>query len=103
MISKYNKLIVGIATGLIIPFIAYALVLMIYDFLDKYNILNSDGMAPNFRERTIGLIAIVLNAIPLQFFNKKNWLDAMRGIVFPTLAYVALWMYLYGYELLNFK
>ncbi|MEO6190514.1 MAG: hypothetical protein ABIO44_09350, partial [Saprospiraceae bacterium] len=77
--------------------------LMIYDFLDKYNILNADGMAPNFRERTIGLIAIVFNAIPLQFFNKKNWLEAMRGIVFPTLGYVALWMYLYGYELLNFK
>jgi hypothetical protein len=57
---------------------------------------------PNFRERTIGLIALILNVIPMQIFNKRNWQEAMRGIVFPTLAYVILWMYLYGYDLLKY-
>jgi len=39
--------------------------------------------------------------LPLQYFYKKYWDNAMRGIVFPTLIFVGLWMYLYGFELLN--
>ncbi len=101
MFSKYNHIITGIFAGIIVPFVSYAILLMIYDQLDQYEILNSTGMAPNFRERTIGLIAIVLNLIPLHLFNRRNWQEAMRGVVFPTLAYVGIWMYLYGMELLN--
>ncbi|MEP7197296.1 MAG: hypothetical protein ABI851_12315 [Saprospiraceae bacterium] len=100
--SKYDHILTGIFCGLVIPFVGYAILLTIYDYLDDKEILNSAGMAANFRERTIGLIAIVLNVLPLQYFNKINWLNAMRGIVFPTLLLVGLWMYLYGYELLNF-
>jgi len=98
----YNKVYIGILVGLILPFVGYAILLMIYDFLDDQDIISSLGMSPNFRERTIGLIALILNVIPMQIFNKRNWQEAMRGIVFPTLAYVILWMYLYGYDLLKF-
>ncbi|MBK6352686.1 MAG: hypothetical protein KA251_09535 [Saprospiraceae bacterium] len=98
----YNKVYVGILAGLILPFVGYAILLMIYDFLDNQDIISSIGMSPNFRERTIGLIALILNAIPMQIFSRRYWQDAMRGVVFPTLAYVIIWMYLYGFELLKF-
>jgi hypothetical protein len=101
-LSKYNHVLTGITTGILVPFIMYAIVLSIYDILDEKEILNADGMMINFRERTIALIAIVSNLIPLHFFNRNNWHNAMRGIVFPTLVLVGIWMYLYGYELLNF-
>lgn len=99
--SAYNKLWVGIVAGLCVPFAAYGILLMIYDKLDYYEIFNPGGLALNFRERTIALIAIICNIIPLQIFNKRNFLDAMRGIVFPTLIYVVLWMYYYGMELIR--
>ncbi|NOT38323.1 MAG: hypothetical protein HOP11_13200 [Saprospiraceae bacterium] len=100
-LSKYNHIATGIVVGIAVPFVMYAILLSVYDFLDSHDILNGQGFAANFRERTIGLLAIVSNLIPLHFFNRKNWQDAMRGIVFPTLLYVGLWMYLYGMELLN--
>ncbi|MBK6546172.1 MAG: hypothetical protein IPO78_06165 [Saprospiraceae bacterium] len=99
--SPYNKVWFGILIGLCVPFASYGIILMIYDKLDYYEIFNSSGMAQNFRERTIALLAIICNVIPLQIFNKKQMLDAMRGIVFPTLVYVALWMYFYGFDLLG--
>lgn len=100
-LHPYNKLITGILTGLCVPFASYGILLMIYDKLDYYDIFNPVGLAPNFRERSIALFAIICNIIPLQLFNRKNFLDAMRGIVFPTLLYVVLWMYFYGMDLLR--
>ena len=83
------------------PFASYGILLVIYDQLDQWGIFNPAGMTGNFRERTIALIAIICNVIPLQIFNRKLFLDAMRGIVFPTLIYVVLWMYFSGFDLLQ--
>lgn len=99
--TTYNKIWFGILIGLCVPFASYGILLMIYDQMDYYEIFNPVGMAANFRERTIALLAIICNVIPLQLFNKKYMFHAMRGIVFPTLFYVILWMYYYGVELLR--
>jgi amino acid permease len=98
---QYDKLWIGILAGLCVPFAAYGILLMIYDKMDYYEIFNPVGMAPGFRERTIALLAIICNIIPLQIFNKRNLLESMRGIIFPTLFYVVLWMYYYGMDLLR--
>lgn len=99
--SKYNSVLTGIIVGLVLPFVGYAILLLIYDQIDTWILKNSEGIQGDFRERTIGLIAIILNVLPLQYFYKKYWDNAMRGIVFPTLIFVGLWMYMYGFELLN--
>lgn len=98
---QYDKLIYGILIAIIVPIISYGIFLFLYEQLDNFNILNGDGMAPNFRERTIGLLAIISNVVPMHFANKKHYTDLMRGIVFPTLIYVAIWMYQYGFELIG--
>lgn len=97
----YNKLWIGIAIGLLVPFTAYGILLMIYDQLDAFGILNPTGMSLTFRERTIALIAIIANILPVQLLNRRHMLDAMRGVVFPTLVYVIAWMYYYGMDLLG--
>ncbi len=100
-IQAYNKTYVGILIGLVVPFTSYGLLLYLYDMMDAAGIFNPVGLTSGFRERTIALIALVCNVIPMQLFNRRHYLDAMRGIVFPTLAYVALWMYYYGFDLLK--
>ena len=100
-ILKYDKILYGLLLGIVIPVIAYAILLMIYDQLDAWDILSGTGLAPNFRERTIGLMAILANAIPMQMANNRYLTNAMRGIIFPTLFYVCLWMYNYGFELIG--
>jgi len=99
--KNYDTVFIGILIGLCVPFASYGILLVIYDQLDHWGILNPLGMTSNFRERTIALIAIICNVIPLQLFNRHLFLDAMRGIVFPTLIYVVLWMYFYGFDLLQ--
>lgn len=97
----FDKMIYGIVLGICIPFACYGILLMVYDQLDKMNIFNNSNLSSNYRERTIAIIAIIGNAICMQILNRKNALQAMRGLVFPTLAYVILWMWLYGKDLLG--
>ena len=98
----WNKIWIGILTGFLVPITCYGILLVIYERLDIAGVINSEGMQTNFRERTIALISIIANIIPIQYFNKNGWIDAMRGIVFPTFFFVVLWMYYYGKDLLNF-
>ncbi len=97
--NKYDRVITGILIGICVPFASYGILLVIYDQLDHWGVFNPLGMSSNFRERTIALLALICNIIPLHLFNKYFFLNAMRGIVFPTLIYVILWMYFYGLDL----
>lgn len=100
-IYKYNKTWIGIITGILVPFTAYGILLSLYDQLDQWEVFNPVGLTATFRERTVALFALVCNVIPMQIFAKRHMLFAMRGLVFPTLIYVALWMYYYGLDLLG--
>ncbi|MBK8955430.1 MAG: hypothetical protein IPM34_07740 [Saprospiraceae bacterium] len=100
-IYKYNKIWLGLVVGFLVPFTAYGILLSLYDQLDHWEIFNPVGLSPTFRERTVALLALVCNVIPMQFFNKRYMLFAMRGLIFPTLIYVALWMYYFGLDLLG--
>jgi amino acid permease len=86
---------------LCVPFASYGILLVIYDKMDYFELFSPVGLAANFRERTIALLAIICNVIPVQIFNRRNMFEAMRGMVFPTLLYVSLWMYFYGLELIS--
>jgi len=94
-----NALWVGLLAGFLIPFVAYAVILLIMDGLQVVGIVDPDGMAIHFRTRTSALIAICLNIIPMNFYRKKYFIDSMRGIIFPTLIYAGLWVYFFLPEL----
>ena len=49
--------------------------------------------------RTIGLLAICTNLIPFEICRRKRYDDTMRGHCFPTLIYVAFWVYKHFYML----
>lgn len=99
--NKINTVVAGIIIGILVPFMAYGILLSLYDQLDNAGIFNPVGLSPGFRERTIALFALICNVIPLHYLNKRYMLDAMRGIVFPTFVYVILWMYYYGMDLIQ--
>jgi len=97
----YDKLWIGVLVGTIVPFVLYALLLSISDALANSEMGSANGLAYGLRTRTLALIALLSNVIPMQIFYKKHWDDAMRGMVFPTLIYSGIWFYLFGYELLG--
>jgi len=96
-----NHVVAGIIVGLVIPFVGYALLLLLFEQLENVGIVNPEGMAPDFRTRTCALVAIVLNVFPMNFYRKKYFSESMRGVVFPTIVYVILWLYLFGPNLFS--
>lgn len=91
---------VGLILGAVIPFVGYALILEIYDQLANNGIISDIGLSENFRLRTIALLSICLNLIPFIIFKRKWFYDTMRGIVFPTVFYVAIWFIYFGQALI---
>lgn len=88
-----DKIIIGLILGFLIPVVGYAILLEIYDLMSNGGIISDQGFSQTFRERTIALLAICFNLIPFTFFNKKRMQNGMRGLVFPTVLFVIVWLF----------
>ncbi len=95
-----NVLWFGLVVGLVMPFVGYALLLMMYDGLESAGLLSGQGFSENFRQRTLGIIAICLNLIALNFFQKRRLTHSMRGVVIATFIYAMVWFIYFGAKLL---
>ncbi|MBK7872874.1 MAG: hypothetical protein IPJ74_20480 [Saprospiraceae bacterium] len=91
-----NKLWIGLLIGLLVPFVGYALLLTIYDQFDAMGWTSSIGFSANFRVRTLGVIAICLNLIPLNLFQRRRFGEAVRGIAVMTVIYAIAWVIYFG-------
>ena len=100
MLFNRNALWFGLVIGLFLPIAGYGILLVIYDWMDAAGLLSSSGFAPNFRDRTLGIVAICLNIIPLNAFQRKRFTQSMRGLVISTFIYVAIWFIYFGSKLL---
>ena len=52
----------------------------------------SKAMSTMFRERTLSICAIALNALFMKRYDKWRYTETMRGIVLPTFVYVIVWI-----------
>ncbi len=95
-----DKIVLGLILGFILPVVGYALLLEIYDQLSSSGIISDEGFSRTFRERTIALLAICFNLIPFTFFNRKRMQNGMRGLVFPTVLFVIIWLYYFRESIL---
>lgn len=95
-----NSTIVGILLGLVIPFVGYAIFLSIFDGIEEMGAIKMGATSSSFRFRTSAILGITLNLIPFNIFNKRRWNQSMRGIVFPTFAYVIAWLFYFGKDLI---
>lgn len=98
---KNDKVWIGLIAGLLIPFVGYAILLMILEQLAASEALADRSLNFDFRTRTLGLLALALNLIPLRFFRNRRANQAIRGLVLATMAYGLVWVYFFGQQLLN--
>ena len=95
-----NTIPIGLLIGAVTPVIGFMFFEGIFDALEYFGMIEeATPSALPKRERTIALLAICTNLLPFNFCKKRKWDNAMRGIVFPTLVYVAGWIYTY-YDIL---
>lgn len=88
-----GNFIQGLLMGFVIPPLAYLAFTGIYLALENAGLASTEGFSPFFRERTTSIVAIGLNALLLNYFNKKNKTESVRGVVLPTFIFMAIWIY----------
>ncbi len=93
---KYDKELTGVLVGAAFPLIWYFLLLQLFTGMEAMEWIPAQDPLSDFRQRTSALVAICLNIVPLQIFKVQYMDRAMRGIVFPTVILVGLWLYLFG-------
>ncbi len=101
MQKRYNNLWLGAIIGLIVPFVGYAILMMILEQLGSVNSLAEKGLNFDFRTRTMGLLAIAMNIIPMQIFKKDRANEGIRGLVITTMIYAVIWVYYFGLAFLS--
>jgi len=95
---QHDKFWIGGLIGLAIPFVGYAIILIILEQLSGVDSLSSLNF--DFRTRTVGLLAIALNIIPIRFFTKKRANEGVRGVVVISMIYAAAWLFQFGSKFL---
>jgi amino acid permease len=96
-----NQIWVGTLAGLLIPFVGYAVLLMITEKLDlwlpEYTADGESVIAP----RTLYLLAICCNLLPFHFFNSRRQVKGMRGVIFATIAFGIVWLVYFGKNMME--
>lgn len=90
-----NKIWAGAVLGIILPVTGFGILYSLFQFLDRADAISDIGLSEDFRLRTIGIVAIALNAILLNRFQKRRATQTMRGIVIVTFFWVMLWLYFF--------
>ena len=96
MVSKYDKILVGLMTALAVAFVAYGLLLQAEDWLSS-----AYPSFTTFNDRSIALMAICLNVIPMNYFQRKYQNKSLRGLVIGTMGLAVAWFVVYGQDILN--
>ena len=94
--DRRNKILTGLIPGILLPITLFALLWSIFSLLEKQGAASGDGLSHNFRERTLAIVAIAINALLIQIFRKRRWENAMRGIVIATGLLAIAWLIRFG-------
>jgi len=96
-----DSIITGILLGILTPLLAWFIVKFGFDLLGNLNTRSDFGATPTWRPRTLALIALCFNLVPFQIAKVKRLDNTLRGIVFPTIIYVAIWFLYFKGEFLG--
>lgn len=98
-IQHQDRLWIGLLIGAMVPFIGLGLLLTFYEWLENAGLASPIGLSNQFRLRTLSILALALNLIPFTIYNRRFYIHTMRGIIFPTLIYVGIWVWYFHGEL----
>ncbi|HMX41745.1 MAG TPA: hypothetical protein PK971_16370 [Saprospiraceae bacterium] len=94
-----NEIWVGVLFGLLLPLCSFVLLYELFGLLEARGAASGAGLSSNFRERTLAIVAIALNIIPMNLYRKRRWDLSMRGIVIATSLLALVWVLRYAVAL----
>jgi len=92
----------GFLLALLFPVVMYGVLLALYDALEGWFLASDLGFAEDFRTRTLMLVAICCNLILFHLYQRWGRDNTMRGMVLPTILFVAYWFVKYGRHMVGF-
>ena len=95
MTPRNDHFWIGLLVAIVVPFIAYALLLQLTDYFAA-----GAGRTINFTERTMALIAICVNLLPMNVFRRTYRNKSLRGLVTGTVGLGLVWFFYFGRALL---
>jgi Co/Zn/Cd efflux system component len=96
-----NSILAGLVIAILLPVAGFALLYFGYNQLEAAGIVSERGFSNMFRERTTSIIAICLNLLPLNQFQKRRATQSMRGVVLATTLFVIIWVIYFGRYILS--
>lgn len=100
MDTNRDKLLIGLVIGLVVPFVGYAIIAMILDAIQTSESMIDSRLNFDFQTRTLSLLALALNLLPMRYFMNNYANKALRGLVLATMVYGGVWLYYFGMQLL---
>jgi hypothetical protein len=94
-----NELWVGLFIGILLPLAGFTILYQLFGLLEARGAASGAGFSPNFRERTLAIVAIAFNILPMNVYQKRRWDKAMRGIVMATAALALFWLFRFGLKM----
>lgn len=98
---KNNSLVAGLIVGILLPIVSFAVMYGLFEWIESLGAGKDNTLfSKDFRQRTLGIVAIGLNAFPMNIAFKKKQTQTMRGIVIPTFVFVVVWLLYFGKSVL---
>jgi hypothetical protein len=97
---KKNNLYIGLGIGILLPIVGYAILLTIFEQLDALHWTSQQGLSFKFRTRTLAMIAICVNLIPVQIYQRLRANEIVRGLSITTVAMAMIWLFTFGKDIL---
>jgi hypothetical protein len=94
-----DSVVSGILLGIIFPLVGYGILWLFFYALLYGGVLPEEYIHSMRAGRTIMVLAICCNIIPLQVFKRRRQDNSIRGIAFPTILFVIVWFIVYGSQL----
>lgn len=95
-----NLLWIGLLLGILFPALTYILLLQLFSMLETKGAASGAGFSADFRERTLGIVALASNLFLLNLYRRRRWDHAMRGVVIATSLLALCWVYFFGLNLM---
>ncbi|NNE16302.1 MAG: hypothetical protein HKO66_13950 [Saprospiraceae bacterium] len=94
ILKENNNILMGLLIGVTVPLLGYFCIETIFNLLTEQGIMDEVSMSSTGkRQRTMALVAICFNIIPLQVIRSRTFGSIIKGIVFATMLYAAFWVY----------
>ena len=95
MLPRNDHFLIGLAVAVFVAFLAYFMLMQVD------TLLAGGGGGTIFRPRTLALMAICINVLPMNVFRRTYRTRSMKGLLVGVMGLAAAWFFYYGRYLLE--